>query len=117
MSKYEKSVVGTWRITSMEVWDADYFDMEVPAHITIRNDLTGAFQFGLVRGYIDTRVGEIDGGARVEFSWSGEDDDNPVCGRGWMDVTGDNTQGRIFIHSGDDSAFTATRALTSANGG
>lgn len=32
MKKAEKVVVGDWRITSMEMWDADYFDMEVPAH-------------------------------------------------------------------------------------
>lgn len=28
----------------MESWDADYFDMEVPAHVTIRKDLTGAIR-------------------------------------------------------------------------
>ena len=43
MKKAKKAVVGNWRITGMEVWDADYFDMEVPAHITIRDDLTGEF--------------------------------------------------------------------------
>ena len=43
MKKGEKTVVGTWRITSMEVWDADYFDMETPAHMTIRADLAGEF--------------------------------------------------------------------------
>ena len=52
----------------MEVWDADYFDMEVPAHITLRDDLTGAFQFGLVHGDMDARVSTLDGVARVEFS-------------------------------------------------
>lgn len=46
-------MLGTWRITDMEVWDADYFDMEVAAHVTIHNDLTGEFQFGLVQGDID----------------------------------------------------------------
>lgn len=45
MKKAEKAVLGTWRITGMEVWDADYFDMEAPAHITIRSNLTGEFQF------------------------------------------------------------------------
>lgn len=110
MKKSEKVVVGTWRITSMEVWDADYFDMEAPAHITLRDDRTGAFQFGLVQGDIDARVGVVDGVARVEFSWSGVDENDPVSGRGWLDVTGDQAHGRIFIHLGDDSAFTAVRA-------
>lgn len=110
MKKSEKVVVGTWRITSMEAWDAEYFDMEAPAHITVRDDLTGAFQFGLVQGDLDARVGVVDGVARVEFSWSGTDENDPVSGRGWLDVTGDQAQGRIFIHLGDDSAFTAVRA-------
>ena len=110
MKKAEKAVLGTWRITGMEVWDADYFDMEAPAHITIRSDLTGEFQFGLVQGDLDARVSSVDGVARVEFSWSGYDENDPMSGRGWLEVTGDQAQGRIFIHLGDDSAFTAVRA-------
>lgn len=110
MKKSETVVVGTWRITGMEVWDADYFDMEVPAHITIRNDLTGTFQFGLVQGDIDARVSLTDNVARVEFSWSGIDENDPMSGRCWMEVAGDQSRGRIFIHLGDDSAFTAVRA-------
>ena len=110
MKKSEMAVLGTWRITDMEIWAADYFDMEAPAHITFRDDLTGAFQFGLVQGDIDARVSVVDGVARVEFSWSGVDENDPVSGRGWLDVTGDQAQGRIFMHLGDDSAFTAVRA-------
>ncbi len=109
MKKSEKVVVGIWRITGMEVWDADYFDMEAPAHITLRDDLTGAFQFGLVQGDIDARVDVFDGVVRVEFSWSGVDENDPVSGRGWLEGTGNQAQGRIFIHLGDDSAFTAVR--------
>jgi len=84
MKKAEQAVLGTWRITCMEVWDADYFDMEVAAHVTIRNDLTGEFRFGLVQGDIDARVADIGGVARVEFSWSGADENDPMSGRGWM---------------------------------
>jgi len=109
MKKSEKVEVGVWRITGMEVWDADYFDMEVPAHITIRDDLTGTFQFGLVQGDIDARDSEVAGVASVEFSWSGTDENDPVSGRGLIDVTGNQAQGHIFIHLGDDSAFTAVR--------
>ncbi len=28
MKKTAQAFVGTWRITEMDVWDADYFDME-----------------------------------------------------------------------------------------
>ena len=110
MKKAEKAVLGTWRITGMEVWDADYFDMEAPAHITIRSHLTGDLQFGLVQGDLDARVSSVGEVARVEFSWSGVDENDPVSGRGWLDVTDDQAQGRIFIHLGDDSAFTAVRS-------
>jgi hypothetical protein len=110
MKKSKKAVLGTWHITAMGVWDADYFDMEAPAHITLRDDLKGALQFGLVQGDIDARIGGVDGVARVEFSWSGAEENDPASGRGWLDVTGDQAQGCIFIHLGDDSAFTAVRA-------
>jgi len=110
MKKVEKRVVGTWRITGMEAWDANYFDMDAPAHITVRDDLTGEFQFGLVQGDIDARIGVVDGVARVEFSWSGVDENDPASERGWMTVTGNQAQGRIFIDLGDDSAFDAVRA-------
>ena len=110
MNQSAKAVVGTWRITSMETWDADYFDMEVLAHITIREDLTGEFQFGLVQGDIDARVSLVDGVAHAEFSWAGFDENDPMSGRGRMAVTSDQAQGRIFIHLGDDSGFTAIRA-------
>lgn len=56
MKKSEKAVLGTWRITAMEVWDADYFDMEAPAHITLRDDLTGALQLGLVQGAVHVKL-------------------------------------------------------------
>ena len=114
MKKVEKTVVGTWRITSMEVWDADYFDMEAPAHITMSADLTGEFQFGLVQGDLDARLSAADGVARAEFSWSGADENDPVSGRGWFVVTGDQAEGRFFIHLGDDSGFTAVRQDTDA---
>ena len=104
-----KEMVGTWRITSMEVWDAGYFDMEALAHITIRGDLTGEFQFGQVQGDLDARASSVDGVSRVEFSWSGVDENDPMSGRGRMVVTVDQAEGRIFIQLGDDSAFTATR--------
>lgn len=115
MKKTEKLVAGIWCITGMEAWDADYFDMEVAAHVTICNDLTGEFQLGLVQGDIDARVADIGGVARVEFSWSGADENDPMSGRGWMDVTGDQAQGRFFIHLDDDSAFTSVRQDTEAS--
>jgi len=48
--------IGRWRIVSMECWDAAYFDMEAAAHIIIREDLLGEFQFGLVQGQMKGHV-------------------------------------------------------------
>ncbi len=62
-----------------------------------------------MQGDIDARVSVVDGFARVEFSWSGVDENDQVSGRGWLQVTGDQAQGFIFIYLGDDSAFTAVR--------
>ena len=95
----ENLVLGNWRITGMEA----------PAHITVREDLTGEFHFGLVQGEINAHVGNAYGEARVEFSCSGVNENDQKIGRGWIDVTGDEAQGCIYIRLGDDSAFTAIR--------
>ena len=109
MKKTARDFVGRWRITEMEGWDADYFDMEVPAHITIRRDLMGEFQFGLVRGELDGRVASVEGLPRFEFSWSGFDENDPMSGRGWLKIDGNHADGHLYIHLGDDSALKAER--------
>ncbi len=101
---------GTWRIVTMEVWDKDYLDIEVPAYITFAADQMGEFQFGTVRGWIDYRMTERDGRPSVEFSWEGESEGDASCGRGWAVFDGAKLSGRFFIHRGDDSSFQATRA-------
>ena len=93
----------------METWDADYFDMDVPAHIIIRKDLTGEFQFGMVQGELDGRVETRNGAVRLAFSWSGFDENDPVNGHGGLAVTDDQAEGRILTHLGDDSAIKAER--------
>ncbi len=50
---------GTWHIPEMEIWDEDYFNMEVQAYIEVNDKRLGNFQFGLVSGYLD---GELVGG-------------------------------------------------------
>ena len=109
MKKAAQPFVGNWRITEMEAWDAGYSDMAVPAHITIRNELTGEFQFGLVQGELDGRVETIDGTPRFDFSWSGFDENDPMSGRGWLRVESGQAEGRVFIHLGDDSGLKAVR--------
>lgn len=95
----------------MQLWDRDYVNLEVPAHLTFDGNRSGSFQFGAMRGWIDYRVGERDGRRAVEFSWEGFNDSDASSGRGWAVVAGDEMQGRFYLHNGDDSSFTAQRAV------
>ena len=92
----------------MELWDKDFLDLEVPAHITFDDEAMGSFQFGLVEGWIDCRFSTRDGDPFVEFSWEGRDERDPTCGRGWATLKPQHgLEGRLFIHQGDDSGFKA----------
>ena len=104
-SKY----IGKWRITDMEHWGKDFIDLVIPGYIHFQKDSDGSFQFGAVEGEIDYRievVGEIE---RLEFTWAGHDEGDPVCGRGWAVIDGDVLHGRLYFHVGDDSWFKAIK--------
>jgi hypothetical protein len=104
---------GRWRILETEQWDADYLDMDGPAHVAFEGDGLGQVQFGMVRGDLDCRYSTRDGRPFVEFTWQGFDEDEPICGRGWAhQQPNGHVQGRIFLHRGDDSSFTASREAT-----
>jgi hypothetical protein len=107
--KINKEYVGKWRITEMEQWDKDYIDMVASGHLTIGGDGQGSLQFGVVEAEIDCRVESLSGIERIEFSFEGEDEGDPVCGRGWAQVKGQAMTGRIYFHMGDDSGFTASK--------
>ena len=107
--KNMKQFVGKWRIAEMEVWDQDYVDMEVPGFIRIDSEGTGCFQFGLVSGDIDGRLEQCGSSQRFEFSWSGQDETTPACGRGWAGIENGELRGRVYLHLGDDSAFRAVK--------
>jgi hypothetical protein len=110
MKKGSNPFLGTWQITEMEVWDQDFVDLEVPGHFTFEKDEMGYFQFGLVQGELDCRVESGDREPRIEFSWEGQDETDPACGRGWAEIEKDELRGRIFIHMGEDSEFRARKA-------
>ena len=108
--KQIKPFAGKWRIVEMKVWDQDYVDMEVPGLIRIGSDGTGGFQFGLVSGDIDGRVEQCGNALRFDFSWAGQEESDPVCGRGWAVIADGELNGRIYLHLADDSAFRAIRS-------
>lgn len=48
---------------------------------------------------------------RFEFTWEGQDENDPTFGSGWLKRSGkDKLNGNIKFHLGDRSAFMAIRA-------
>ena len=107
-----KEYIGTWRITEMDQWDMDYIDMESPGRIVINKDGQGEIHFGAVDVEIDCRWESHGESARLEFSFEGNDEGDPVSGRGWVLVDGEEMTGHLFFHLGDDSGFKAKRQNT-----
>ncbi len=107
--------VGKWRITDMQRWGPEYYDMDGPAHIILRsapgepNTARGQLRFGLIWGELDGRCEMEESGPILRFSWMGDDEGEPVSGRGWLSMTPTEMRGQIFIHLGDDSTFAARR--------
>jgi hypothetical protein len=46
-------------------------------------------------------------GKFYEWSWTGNDEMDPVSGRGWAVLDGNKLQGIIALHHGDESRFEA----------
>ena len=106
----KKTITGRWHITSMELWDQDFIDAEVPGYIEFTQDGLGDFQFGYVRCDIDWKGTERDGQPAAEFSFEGMDEMEPTSGRGWCVLNDGNLSGQFMFFHGDESGFTAKRA-------
>ncbi len=101
--------LGRWRITEMELWDREAFDLVVPAFIEFKRDGSGRCQFIAVHAWLDCRFTERGGLPAVEFSWEGQDEGDDCSGRGWGILQDGRFEGRWFMHMGDDSWFVATK--------
>jgi hypothetical protein len=105
-------LVGYWKITKMEVWDQTYVDLVVPGFLQFEMEddhLLGQFQFGTVVGWLDCQLRDTGSESYVEWSWEGQNDSDPGCGRGWAHLTDGKLVGRLYVHCSDDSAFEAER--------
>ena len=100
-------ISGKWRITEMDLWDREAIDLLGPALIEFKGE-GGQFRFIAVDGWMDCRHGQRNGRSSVDFTWDGNDECDPVSGRGWAKLQKDGSlSGRIYIHHGDDSGFKA----------
>jgi hypothetical protein len=105
----KKTFGGIWRIAEMGEWDRDDFELLGPAWFTFGPRDGSEFRFIAVEGAMDCRYGERDGRPGVEFTWEGHSEYDPMTGRGWAVLDGDEIQGHIFFQQGDDSTFRAVR--------
>lgn len=99
------AVLGRWRITAIEGWEADYVDMLGPGHIQFDRD-GGSIEFGAVQIALDCWYSPTG----THFNFHGSDEGTEVSGDGDADLEPDGTlAGEICFHNGDDMPFTARR--------
>lgn len=96
------SFSGTWHIYEMEMWDEDYFNMEVQACIHINENGGGDFQFGLVSCGLHGKIANYVGQERFEFTFSGSDECEHTNGSGWIVLKDkDKIEGEFKFHLGE----------------
>jgi len=108
----DAAFIGYWKIIDMEVWGPDDIDLVVPGFLEferVDDHVMGQFQFGTVVGWLDCRLREVGGESFVEWSWEGQNDNDPGCGRGWAKFENGKLVGRLYLYRGDDSAFQARK--------
>ena len=99
------TVLGRWRITAMDLWEADYIDMLGPAHIQLDRD-GGYIKFGAVEIGLDCWYSATG----VHFNFHGHDEMTEVSGDGDADLEPDGSlSGEIRFHQGDEATFTARK--------
>lgn len=101
----KKGWTGRWRIASMEMWDQDFVDAEVPGYFNLKKSLRGDFQFGYVYGELDLEVNEEGESVRIDFTFEGNDEMDPCSGRGVIHITEGKGKGKLYFHRGDHSGF------------
>jgi hypothetical protein len=106
MTAPEHPMIGKWRITEMELWDAEFIDLLGPGYIQFDLDGSGEFVFGAVQGSLDCHYAQ----ASIHFTWAGHDEMDEASGDGDAQLEEDGTlTGDIRFHLGDESSFTARR--------
>lgn len=108
MNKKNNELIGKWRITASGEWEPDMLHMDGEALIEIEKDGFGSFNFCAVEVNIDYRQSSIDKN-KIEFSFSGHDVRDPVCGRGWFQLHDCKLKGQIYFHHGMESWLEAIK--------
>jgi len=100
-----QALLGKWRITEMDLWDAVYIDMMGPGYILIR-EAGGEMAFGCVRIGLHCEYGQDS----IFFSFEGSDEMEEVSGDGDAELEEDGAlTGEIRFDNGDEATFRASR--------
>jgi len=111
----KKKFVGTWRITQLQGYDAEYIDLCGPAKLSISGSGGCPMHFGAIEIILDCKTDDLD--ERVlRFSFEGQDEGDPICGRGYCLVEGNEMTGRLFRHLGDEFSFKAEKEKEAKKG-
>ena len=78
----EHPMIGKWRITAMELWEAEFIDLLGPGHIVFDAEGSGSFAFGAVEASLDCSHGPTS----IHFSWHGSDEGDQVHGDGFAEL-------------------------------
>ena len=78
MTTCDHPMIGKWRITGMELWEADFIDLLGPGYIQFTADGGGEFVFGAVQGGLDCHYGQT----CIHFTWAGFDEMDEISGDG-----------------------------------
>jgi hypothetical protein len=105
------NIDGNYEIVEMEQWDKEDIDLVEPGYIRIKGN-RGELHFICVDGDMDIRENKNGG---YKFSWDGNDECDSVTGFGEFVCEGDTLTGRIYMHDGDDSSFTARKFSETEN--
>lgn len=100
-------LLGRWRITGADIWDADYLDLGEPATVTFKDDGYGEIAFGAMQACLTLEYAKT----IVFFTWEGFDEMDDVRGTGSADLEDDGTLTIEFAYfDGDEAELKAVRA-------
>jgi hypothetical protein len=91
---------------TMDGWSKESIDLVEPAYIEFGDGKRGSLHFICIYADIDYQINQDN---KITFSFQGDDEGQTISGRGWAKIKNGGLQGRLFIHNGDESYFTAQR--------